>query len=156
MCAQHDHDHTYPLFTTTLPPQPSSPRRARAAVGDKCRTWGLSALIDDASLVVSELVSNSVQHADTDIDLTLCARLRGLRLEVSDSSTDLPLQRTSGLLEQGGRGLALVEALSTNHGVLGRRDGKTVWAELDSSNPFSTPQNSGRQPRRDRWRRNPR
>jgi hypothetical protein len=51
-------------------------------------------------------------------------------VEVTDGST-LPLRpQTPPLVAEGGRGLAIVDALASHHGVEGHPHGKTVWAEL--------------------------
>jgi anti-sigma regulatory factor (Ser/Thr protein kinase) len=81
-------------------------------------------------VIVSELVSNSVQHTGTDIHLALFGFPGPLRLEVSDQSTR-PLRRHNrSTLAEGGRGLLLVDELASHYGVVGRPEGKTVWAEL--------------------------
>lgn len=131
MGAPHDHDPAHTL-ELSLPAEPSSPQRARAAVADHCDAWGLGGLCDDASLVVSELVSNAVRHAGTTIQLTLRASTVGLRLEVSDQSTR-PLRPSKPTdLAEGGRGLLLVNAFATHYGVAGHPNGKTVWADFVS------------------------
>ena len=119
-------------YHATLAAEPRSVGAARAAVVQRCLQWGLGSLSDDAQLVVSELVCNAVRHAGTDIDLIIRARESGLRLEVSDGSTDQVQPRTATFLDEGGRGLQLVDALASHHGVRLRPGGKTVWAELDT------------------------
>jgi len=119
-------------YHATLAAEPRSVGAARAAVVQRCLQWGFGSLCDDAQLIVSELVCNAVRHAGTDIDLIIRAREHGLRLEVSDGSTEQVQQRTATFLDEGGRGLRLVDALATDHGVRMRPDGKTVWAELDT------------------------
>ena len=117
-------------YETTLPAEPGSAPLARSAVERHCGRWDLSELCDDATLIVSELVSNAVRHAGTVIGLRLRRTDRGIRLEVTDGSVR-PIRRTTpGVLDEGGRGLALVDALATHYGVEGHPGGKTVWAEL--------------------------
>ena len=129
MSATHDGQHGA-TYVVTLPAEVMSARRARMVVAAQCAAWGLDGVSEDASLIVSELVSNAVQHAGTLIQLTLCAYPGLLRLEVSDQSTR-PLRRpTPTALTDGGRGLLLVDSLAGHYGVEGRPDGKTVWAEL--------------------------
>ncbi len=53
-----------------------------------------------------------------------------LRVEVTDDSPKMPAPRSAGLLEEGGRGLALVESLAADWGVQARGPGKVVWFEL--------------------------
>lgn len=117
------------VYEGSFPAQPQSPRRARAAVGECCRAWHLLELYDDVALIVSELVTNAVRHAGTEVRLRLERLPHGVRLEVADDSTR-PLRQVVGYADEGGRGLPLVDALSTRYGVEGRPDGKVVWAEL--------------------------
>jgi anti-sigma regulatory factor (Ser/Thr protein kinase) len=123
---------TASTYRATFAAEPGSVGTARAAVKQRCQQWGFGALCDDAQLIVSELVCNAVRHAGTDIDLTLRARKRGLRMEVTDGSTAQVRRRTSSIFDEGGRGLQLVDALASHHGVRPLPGGKTVWAELDT------------------------
>jgi len=119
-------------YRVTFAAEPRSVGAARAAVTQRCLQWGLGSLCEDAQLIVSELMCNAVRHAGTDIDLTIQELEHGVRLEVSDGSTDQVQPRTATFLEEGGRGLQLVNALASDHGVRLRPGGKTVWAELDT------------------------
>jgi two-component sensor histidine kinase len=82
-------------------------------------------------LVVSELVSNAVRHAET--PLTLRLRIGPtIRVEVADGSAAPPVLRQPTTFELGGRGLVVVDAYADRWGhepIHG--DGKLVWAELD-------------------------
>jgi anti-sigma regulatory factor (Ser/Thr protein kinase) len=109
--------------------------------------WNLAVLADAAELIVSELVTNSVQAtADKDgrprygeaglpvVHLRLASDRVRFRAEVWDSVPRLPAARQAGPDEEGGRGLALVEALSDRWGwiTVPGWPGKVVWAELGS------------------------
>ena len=133
MPTTEDQKGTSTTYHATYPSEPRSVRTARHAVQQRCQQWGYGSLCDDAKLIVSELVCNAVRHAGTDIGLTLVARRQGLRMEVSDGSTRSIQPRIATPVDEGGRGLALVDALATHHGVRRWTGGKTVWAELDSS-----------------------
>ena len=100
---------------------------------------------DPAELIVSELVTNSVQAtADKDgrprygetglpvVHLRLASDHARVLIEVWDSVPRAPAARRAGPDEEGGRGLALVEALSDHWGWTTMPDwsGKAVWAEL--------------------------
>jgi signal transduction histidine kinase len=107
-----------------------APREARRALEELAGDIDPD-LLDNARLLVTELVSNSVRHGDGDqvkVVLDVAARDR-LRCEVvDDGSGFLPLARPVGSREDGGWGLYLVETLSENWGV---REGSThVWFEL--------------------------
>ena len=113
-----------------LPPRASSAAAARRLVVSACGTWDLQALSDDISLIVTELVANAIRHAGTDIEVSLRRADLGLRLEVRDGSVRPLRPRAALSSDEGGRGLLLVDALSTRYGVQGEPDGKRVWVEL--------------------------
>lgn len=117
-------------LVTVLPPRPSSAGVAREVVSWQLREWDIECLCEDAALVVTELISNAVRHACTDVELTLVHLQDGIRLEVCDRSQRPVERRLPGLLGEGGRGLHLVDALSTRHGVEAEPGGKRVWAEM--------------------------
>jgi anti-sigma regulatory factor (Ser/Thr protein kinase) len=116
-----------------LPPRASSAARARELVTSQCRVWGLSSVCDDIALVVTELVANAVRHAGTDITVSIAPIPGGVRLEVRDGSRRPLRPRAALVSDEGGRGLLLVDALSTRYGVVGEPDGKMVWVELHAA-----------------------
>ncbi|MCW2601720.1 MAG: hypothetical protein JWM02_3549 [Frankiales bacterium] len=113
-----------------FPPQPSSASAARDLVVSVCHDWHLEGLTDDLALVVTELVANAIRHAGTEMVLRLAPIAGGVRLEVHDGSTRPLRPRPAAPSDEGGRGLLLVDALSTRYGVEGEPKGKRVWAEL--------------------------
>ena len=113
-----------------LPPRAASATRARELVTAQCASWGLESLCDDVALVVTELVANAVRHAGTDIEIYVAPVGRGIRVEVRDGSTRPLRPRAALSSDEGGRGLLLVDALSTRYGVDGDAHGKRVWVEL--------------------------
>ena len=118
-----------------LAPHPNSSRASRDFVSRTLMDWQLGGAIPSASLVVSELVTNSTVHAGTDIDLSLAWEGPALRLTVRDQSPGLPRQRQAGL-EVHGRGLTIIAGLCRAHGVLPTADGgKVVWAVLEVPPP---------------------
>lgn len=118
-----------------LAPHPTAPRASRDFVTRTLLDWGLSAAISSASLVVSELVTNSTLYAGTKIDLSLALDRRALRLTVRDHGPGIPLRRQAGL-GQHGRGLTIVAVLSRAFGFLPTADGgKVVWAVLEVPMP---------------------
>ena len=119
-----------------LEPDASSAEAARRLVRHAMAPCP-SELVDSASLVVSELVTNAVLHARTAIGVVIILLDDGaVRLEVSDESSALPYRRPYSEGSATGRGLVLVDALSAGWGVNSRHDteGKTVWAELGPVN----------------------
>ncbi|XVS67102.1 ATP-binding protein [Actinosynnema sp. CA-299493] len=116
----------------TLPASAGASSQARQVVGDVAVAWGLSDdAADDAALVVTELVSNAVDHAMGPVGLTVSRTDSGLRIEVADESSALPQQRPVQVDSARGRGLIIVAALSRSWGTDPTADGKVVWAELD-------------------------
>jgi serine/threonine-protein kinase RsbW len=91
-------------------------------------------LLEDASLVLSELVANAIQHGSDggSISLGLGGYARGrLRIEVTDPSGDVPVMSRPAMDAENGRGLLIVQALSARWGVERHEGGgKSVWAEL--------------------------
>ncbi|MGW2211979.1 ATP-binding protein [Streptomyces sp. NPDC001781] len=117
----------------TFPPEPGAVRTARAAVRDQLGRWHLDSLADLTVLLVSELVTNSLRHADGPIGLRLVrpVGLGGvLRVEISDQVPDPPRERIARPEDESGRGVALVASSSARWGTRPGGSGKTVWFEL--------------------------
>ena len=119
-----------------LPPDKTAPAVARARTRTALRTWRLGAILDPLLLVVSELVGNAVRHGRPPVQLLLRRTPRGVRVEVHDERSN-GAPRLPALLPaadaESGRGLFLVEAVSTETGVENLPGaGKVVWATLDA------------------------
>ncbi|MHB8246896.1 MAG: ATP-binding protein [Acidimicrobiales bacterium] len=121
-----------------LPPHPASVGRARRWLSHQLDEWGLDDLDYDASVVLSELVTNAILHARTEIELK-ATHADVLRLEVCDSSATLPIPRGHAATTTTGRGLHLVAALASSWGYEPHGGGKTVWAEFADVNPARSP-----------------
>src|SRR3954447_20477967 len=119
--------------TLDLPGDDGAPARARRMVGDFLHAWRIEDgdVRAGALVVISELVTNAIVHGGGHVSLEVdCDRDR-LRLSVLDGSSAVPQPRGPRQLEGHGRGLRLVQAMSTRWGVDSRPPGKRVWAELD-------------------------
>ncbi|MEW1758547.1 ATP-binding protein [Streptomyces cyaneofuscatus] len=107
---------------------------ARRHVRTVLAGWKLGGLVDDASLIASELATNVIAHAQGTGDyfeLGLRRRNGVLIPEVADSYRWLmPELRKPSDDETSGRGLLIVDALAERWGVRPRNPGKTVWAQL--------------------------
>src|SRR3954469_18511816 len=91
---------------------------------------GRDDLVEPAVLLVSELVTNALLHAGTDIDLVAEVDGQGLRVEVGDGSPHLPSRRRYAATAGTGRGLMMLESMVDDWGVTRHRRGKTVWFRL--------------------------
>ncbi len=109
---------------------------ARGFVHECLCDWGLGDLSTDLVLITSELVTNALIHAGSDVDLRLRASDDRLRLEVRDSESDPPVPAAYSLTDEGsaraehGRGLFLVDALADTWHTSPNGRGKTVWLEM--------------------------
>jgi anti-sigma regulatory factor (Ser/Thr protein kinase) len=113
-----------------LPPIAGAVRQARNMATEVCVRWDLPHLIGPASLVVSELVSNAIEHAGTMMTVRFDRRVRYLHITVRDGSADEPRQKPRTDPPLRGNGLVLVDNMATHWGTLPSRDGKVVWATL--------------------------
>lgn len=122
-------------YSEQLPCQPSSVGRARAFVSDSLDTWGMrEELADVGELIVSELMTNVVSHTTTDLKAVAIQRGgRRVRIEVSDSSSTSPCIGSDSSSTESGRGLMLIDALSSHWGYVKHPWGKAIWAELSVS-----------------------
>ncbi len=129
-----------------LPPAHGSPARAREAVAELLVEAELTALSAEALLLTSELVTNAVIHAGTEIEIELHAQAGGLRVSVTDFGpasaapviadvvAATPAHRSAGAdpgQRDGGRGLHLVAGLATRWGTNHDGHGRQVWFQLD-------------------------
>ncbi|MFH8370935.1 ATP-binding protein [Streptomyces sp. NPDC018031] len=84
--------------------------------------------VDDVLLTVSELVTNAHVHARSTAHVVLTWDDRCLHVGVHDSGGGVPTRRVPDTTSPGGRGLALVDALSDHWHAHAREDGKTIVA----------------------------
>ena len=103
---------------------------ARETVTDTLLAIGRADLVDDTTVVVSELVANGVMHARTEMTLSVERAGDGIRVAVSDGSHTAPVESASPVATSG-RGLLLVERLSSAWGSERLAEGgKAVWAQI--------------------------
>ncbi len=115
-----------------LPHDLSAVTRARHSAGRTLRGLGLDdETVDDAELVVSELVANAVYHAGGVTAVVVEPRRDGgVKVSVYDDSTIVPQVTTTDPHAATGRGLLLVECTTTRWGTELLPGGKRVWAEI--------------------------
>jgi len=111
-----------------------TPRRARAFVGSVCASWHLEDIVDDVTLLTSELVTNAMLHADGAQHVLLQRCRDHLTIAVVDGVDALPQPRPDDRLGEDGRGLLLVEALACDDGTYPQPGGgKVVWCTVQLS-----------------------
>jgi len=110
--------------------EPNAVPRARrfassALVGETTAT------IEDAELLVTELVTNALLHGDAPVKLRLIQLADRMRIEVEDRGRGVPIQVRHSTEAMTGRGLSLVSAVASSWGVdPAPNGGKVVWAEI--------------------------
>jgi anti-sigma regulatory factor (Ser/Thr protein kinase) len=88
-------------------------------------------VLEAVKLMVSELATNSIRHAETGFDLSICHVQGAIRVEVTDHAGGTPTVRSPGPEDPSGRGLRIVSMLSEAWGVeRAATPGKTVWFTL--------------------------
>lgn len=127
--------------------EPERIAEARQQVRDLMHDWPDEDQKDSAVLMVSEMVTNVLVH--TDGDALLRAAISGgpgrrrLRVDVADSSDELPHRRHPGEMASSGRGLVLMEMLAGAWGVEPRGEGKNIWFELYEAEPAAAADAAG-------------
>jgi anti-sigma regulatory factor (Ser/Thr protein kinase) len=119
--------------TRSLPPHPTAARAARDFLTGCLLDWKAPKGLAAGSLVMSELVTNAMLYAHSDISVSLARHESLVRIAVRDGGRNIPAQRDSALESTHGRGLVIVEGFSRAWGVLPcSRGGKVVWAVIDA------------------------
>ncbi|MBM9503171.1 ATP-binding SpoIIE family protein phosphatase [Actinacidiphila acididurans] len=112
---------------------------ARRFLEDVLRGWDLLPVLDDLEILVSEVATNALIHAHSEVDFRLRTYPDHIRVEVRDSDPYPPVPTT--LLDddthngeaESGRGLLIVEALASVWGSSPAGRGKTTWFEIDTT-----------------------
>ncbi|MEU3460616.1 ATP-binding protein [Streptomyces sp. NPDC006733] len=117
---------------------PRNVGRARAELRDALTGWGMAEVADSAVLVLSELLTNAIDHARVSPGRQIETRYRredaGVRIEVHDAAEQRPRRAGQGNDVERGRGLFIVDALADGWGVSDRDGvGKAVWAVVTVS-----------------------
>jgi anti-sigma regulatory factor (Ser/Thr protein kinase) len=123
-----------------LPRSPASVGAARRFIRARASAWSFPAPASDQLVLIgSELVTNAVLHARTELTLVLERSDHRVRISVKDHSlapATLRHYRPDALT---GRGLGVVAALSDTWGISAAADGKVVWAELGTDDAPAGP-----------------
>lgn len=115
-----------------LSASPTAPRTARRVLARACEEWGVPGCRGTGELVVSELVTNALQHARSHVTLVVVSDGgRMVRVGVRDPLRVAPSTRAPSDDGLGGRGLHIVETVAEAAGALPTSDGgKVVWATV--------------------------
>jgi CheY-like chemotaxis protein len=122
-----------------LPEDLGSVKLARTLVRRTLHEWDLAHLEDEATLVVSELAANALNHARSAYQVRIYHNPSTVRIEVRDGGVGTPEPQPASSDREGGRGLLLVAALSVSWGLEQTPGGKVVWAELAHGIGTTTP-----------------
>jgi hypothetical protein len=113
------------------PPDPAIVASVRSFAADRLRALELTAVRDDVELLLTELITNVIIHARTEFEIRLEASGAGVRVEVIDGNPTMPVAGTLTPTALSGRGLTLVQSMSTRWGAHHTTaGGKTVWFEV--------------------------
>jgi anti-sigma regulatory factor (Ser/Thr protein kinase) len=118
-----------------LPHDATAPATARTAVRTTFVRWRVLALVDDAMVAVSELVTNALRHGLPPIGLQLRRGARQVRLDVADARAE-PISdgQEATVLAESGRGLDIVRTLADDVGIEAiPGDGKAVYAAWNTA-----------------------
>lgn len=111
-------------------PVPAAVGMARRFVASALLGWGLTDVLDDAAVVVSELATNAVQHAVSAFRVVVARGESTVRISVADTASLLPAAGGADATTPAGRGLLLVQRVARDWGWTSAGDGKSVWADL--------------------------
>lgn len=110
----------------------ASGRAARRFMAETLNQWELGDLLDSVNLLVTELVTNAIVHAESDAEVAVVLTPSTLRVEVGDRGGGEAAPRDAADFDTSGRGMALVDAMASSWGATPRPDGgKVIWFELD-------------------------
>lgn len=99
-------------------------------MGEILRSNGADGATEVCVLLTSELVTNAVLYARSDILLRVYIDTPVVRISVHDSSPAPPVPRSPSMDDTSGRGLGLVDVLASTWGVSNNGRGKEVWFEV--------------------------
>jgi phosphoserine phosphatase RsbU/P len=121
--------------TARFPAQRASVAAARQFVTDALVEAGVTSVLDDSRLLVSELATNAVVHANTDFSVTVHISAGRVYVEVRDGDpTELDLTADQDLPELAisGQGLRIVGRLAGSWGSRVEDHGKVIWFSVDA------------------------
>jgi anti-sigma regulatory factor (Ser/Thr protein kinase) len=118
------------ILDATYAAEPVSVREARTDLRSVLADAVGTTTLEIVELLTTELVMNSVEHADTKATVTAEIHRDKVRVAVSDDGPGLPERRGPSDDQESGRGLLIVDSLAQQWGVDQTESGKTVWFEV--------------------------
>ena len=121
------------LVALTLPSTPYSVQMARCYIRAALKYHELGDYAEDAETVTSEFATNAVEHASGPqfgLEVIRLARRNAIVVIVTDASPSPPVRNDPSEDTEQGRGLNIVESLSTSWGWRPENPGKAVYAIL--------------------------
>jgi len=119
--------------TKAFPSEPESAAAARHWMEAAAAEVEWDGSVEEAVLCVSELVTNSLRHAGAEVRVTLYRRGAALWVLVKDAGPGSVVRKHALPTDVSGRGLEIVERVSSTWGVMAETDGKAVWFEMSPS-----------------------
>jgi len=111
----------------------ATPAAARGYLRNQLDGWDGPQVVEDAALLVSELVTNAILHGHANpATVSLAKTDHVLRVEVADPTDQWPPSSSlkTDLSVPGGHGLGIVDVIADRWGIVSNDHGKTVWFEL--------------------------
>ena len=127
--------------SVALDAEPRNVGRARNMLREALSRSGAEHLVESATVVLSEVITNAFVHVGTEVRLQVWATVDAVRVEVEDGGTHLPARRHYASTAGTGRGLQLMEELTDRWGTAVHTTGKAVWFEI--GDPGATPAPDG-------------
>lgn len=121
-------------YAVTLPLHAAAASQARHEIRHQLASWQLADHLDTVELVVTELVTNAIQHGQPreTLPLEVTADDKRIRITVVDGSALRPVARQVEADETSGRGMHIVEELVDRWGTDDDHEGgKLVWVEVN-------------------------
>ena len=121
-----------------FPPVPASVAAARHFVAASLASWRPGEQAQVAVLLASELVTNAIVHSgphrpSDEIAVTVNTTDGLARIEVRDNAPGAPELRVTSVDSHSGRGLLLIDALSSRWGFARSGRGNAVWFEISET-----------------------
>ncbi len=114
---------------------PGAVAEARRFIRATLTSWGQHRLLQDGTLIVSELATNAITHGDSAFRVSIERTATVVRIAVEDAGPGIPHPRHLPIDVPNGRGMRMVEMLARRWGCDLLDGGKVLWADLNIGSP---------------------